>query len=56
MKCVCVYIGRWNDCKVIYVMGMNIGVLIFFLKINFIICGVFIELKKKEFWIFYICR
>lgn len=30
--CVCVYTGRWNDCKVTHVMGMNIGVSIFFKK------------------------
>lgn len=23
---VCVYTGRWNDCKVTHVTGMNIGV------------------------------
>lgn len=28
--CVCVYTGRWNDCKVTHVIGMNIGVSIFF--------------------------
>lgn len=43
---VCVYTGKWNDCKVTYVTGMNIGVKLFF-KINFTICCVHIKLKKK---------